>query len=100
MTDEQSLFESQLHYYGGLAAEFDETILPHFDPAMPAMLKRMRVGNIKGDTLELASGTGYWTRYLADLAERVTCLDGSPEMIAALRAARAAQRRDQAAEPV
>lgn len=85
MTDEKYLFDSQLRYYGGLAAEFEETIHPHFDPAMPAMLKRMRVGNIKGDTLELASGTGYWTRYLADLAEHVTCLDGSPEMNAALR---------------
>jgi demethylmenaquinone methyltransferase/2-methoxy-6-polyprenyl-1,4-benzoquinol methylase len=85
MTDEASLLDSQLRYYGGLAAEFDETILPHFDPAMPAMLTRMRAGNIKGDLLELASGTGYWTRHLAELAEHVTCLDGSPEMIAALR---------------
>jgi SAM-dependent methyltransferase len=85
MTDEESLLDSQLRYYGGLATEFDETILPHFDPALPAMLKRMRAGNIKGDTLELASGTGYWTRHLAELAGRVTCLDGSPEMIAAAR---------------
>lgn len=85
MTDGESVLDSQLRYYGGLASEFDETILPHFDPAMPAMLQRMRAGNIKGDTLELASGTGYWTRYLSELSDRVTCLDGSPEMIAALR---------------
>lgn len=85
MTHGESALESQLRYYGGLATEFDETILPHFDPAMPSMLKRMRAGNIKGETLELASGTGYWTRYLSELSVRVTCLDGSPEMIAALR---------------
>lgn len=85
MTDGESLLDSQLLYYGGLASEFDETILPHFDPALPAMLTRMRAGNIKGETLELASGTGYWTRFLSEMSERVTCLDGSPEMIAAAR---------------
>jgi SAM-dependent methyltransferase len=85
MTDGESVLDSQLHYYGGLASEFDETILQHFDPAMPAMLIRMRAGNIKGDVLELASGTGYWTRHLAELADRVTCLDGSPQMIAAAK---------------
>src|SRR4029077_5349570 len=73
MTDSESVLDSQLRYYDGLAWEFDETILPHFDPAMLAMLKRMRAGNIKGDTLELASGTGYWTRYLSELSDSVTC---------------------------
>jgi SAM-dependent methyltransferase len=85
MTDSESVLDSQLRYYSGLAWEYDETIPLHFDPAMPAMLKRMRAGNIKGDTLELASGTGYWTRYLSELSDSVTCLDGSPDMIAALR---------------
>ena len=85
MTDRESVLDSQLRYYSGLAWEYDETIPLHFAPAMPAMLKRMRAGNIKGDTLELASGTGYWTRYLSELSDSVTCLDGSPDMIAALR---------------
>lgn len=39
-----------------------------------------------GDVLELAGGTGNWTRYLAGRARSVTVLDGSPEMIAINRA--------------
>jgi demethylmenaquinone methyltransferase/2-methoxy-6-polyprenyl-1,4-benzoquinol methylase len=35
-----------------------------------------------GSVLELACGTGLWTRHLARAADRVTALDGSAEMIA------------------
>jgi demethylmenaquinone methyltransferase/2-methoxy-6-polyprenyl-1,4-benzoquinol methylase len=35
-----------------------------------------------GRVLELACGTGLWTRHLARAADRVTALDGSAEMIA------------------
>jgi demethylmenaquinone methyltransferase/2-methoxy-6-polyprenyl-1,4-benzoquinol methylase len=31
--------------------------------------------------LEIASGTGYWTRFLVELGSSVTALDGSAEMI-------------------
>ncbi|MCY4465990.1 MAG: class I SAM-dependent methyltransferase [Chloroflexi bacterium] len=40
--------------------------------------------------LELAPGTGIWTQDLAQLGERVTALDASPEMIAINRAKLAA----------
>lgn len=43
-----------------------EAALRRFDPA--------------GDVLELASGTGLWTRHLVERATSVTALDGSPEM--------------------
>ena len=42
---------------------------------------------IAGDVLELAPGTGVWTRRLVFTAERVTALDASPEMLAINRAA-------------
>lgn len=82
MTTTESLIESQLAYYRARATEYDDTFVPYMDAALPAVLDRLRAGNIRGDVLELASGTGYWTRHLAQLAERVTALDGSAEMIA------------------
>lgn len=41
---------------------------------------------LRGDVVELASGTGYWTELLATRASRVTALDGSAAMIAMNRA--------------
>ena len=42
--------------------------------------------NLQGHVLELACGTGNWTRPLAQTADRVTAVDGSAEMIAINRA--------------
>jgi demethylmenaquinone methyltransferase/2-methoxy-6-polyprenyl-1,4-benzoquinol methylase len=39
-----------------------------------------------GDVLELACGTGLWTRHLASSAGRLTAIDGSPEALAIARA--------------
>ncbi len=39
----------------------------------------------EGDVLELACGTGLWTRHLASTANRLTALDGSPEALALAR---------------
>ncbi|MEU0390134.1 class I SAM-dependent methyltransferase [Streptomyces chartreusis] len=81
MMAHESLINSQLSYYRARAKEYDATFVPYMDPALPPVLTRLRAGNIKGDVLELASGTGYWTRHLSEIADRVTALDGSPEMI-------------------
>jgi demethylmenaquinone methyltransferase/2-methoxy-6-polyprenyl-1,4-benzoquinol methylase len=40
----------------------------------------------RGEVLELACGTGLWTRHLAGYADRVTAVDGSAEVIAINRA--------------
>jgi SAM-dependent methyltransferase len=45
----------------------------------------LRAGNLRGEVLELACGTGFWTRHLAGLADRITALDGSVEMLAEAR---------------
>lgn len=76
-----SLIDSQLDYYRARATEYDATFVPYMDPALDPVLERLRAKNIRGEVLELASGTGYWTRHLSGLAERVTALDGSAEMI-------------------
>jgi len=47
---------------------------------------------MRGQVLELACGTGTWTRLLAETAEEVTALDGSPAMLA-VNAARVASPR-------
>jgi 2-polyprenyl-3-methyl-5-hydroxy-6-metoxy-1,4-benzoquinol methylase len=76
------LVESQLDYYRARAAEYDQTFVPYMAPALPAALRCLRAGNIHGDILEIASGTGYWTQFLVELGSSVTSLDGSAEMIA------------------
>ena len=40
---------------------------------------------IAGDVLELACGTGQWTRFLAARGYRVTAVDAAPEMLAIAR---------------
>lgn len=81
MTDHTELLDSQLTYYRERAGEYEDTFAPYMEPALPAALERLRAGGIGGDVLELASGTGYWTRYLTELADTVTAVDGAPEMI-------------------
>jgi ubiquinone/menaquinone biosynthesis C-methylase UbiE len=46
----------------------------------------LRRFNPRGRILELACGTGIWTRKLAESAERLTAVDGSAEMLALNRA--------------
>ncbi|MGH2856927.1 MAG: class I SAM-dependent methyltransferase [Solirubrobacteraceae bacterium] len=97
MTDE-ALLSEQLDYYRARAGEYDrwwlrqgrfdhgaeanaqwfaettelERVLARFDP--------------RGDVLELACGTGLWTRRLVDYAARVTAVDAAPEVLAINRA--------------
>jgi demethylmenaquinone methyltransferase/2-methoxy-6-polyprenyl-1,4-benzoquinol methylase len=40
----------------------------------------------RGEVLELAAGTGWWTEQLLPYADRVTAVDGSPEALALNRA--------------
>jgi 2-polyprenyl-3-methyl-5-hydroxy-6-metoxy-1,4-benzoquinol methylase len=97
MTDDTVLTE-QLDYYRARAAEYDkwwmregrfdrgpeantrwfaettelERVLHRFDP--------------RGDVLELACGTGLWTRHLVGYADTLTAVDAAPEVLAINRA--------------
>ena len=97
MTDEAVLTE-QLDYYRARALEYDkwwnregrfdrgpeantrwfaetselERVLERFDP--------------RGDVLELACGTGLWTRHLVRHADSLTAVDAAPEVLAINRA--------------
>jgi SAM-dependent methyltransferase len=95
---ETAALAQQLNYYRARAREYDdwwfrtgrydrgedsnaawfaevaklEAALARFDP--------------RGEVLELACGTGLWTRHLAKLARHVTAVDGAAEVLALNRA--------------
>jgi SAM-dependent methyltransferase len=91
---DDALLNEQLNYYRARAGEYDrwwnrdgrydrgaeanarwfsetsalEDVLAEFDP--------------RGDVLELACGTGLWTRHLVRYASRLTAVDAAPEVLA------------------
>ena len=96
-SDEQRL-RHQIEYYRARAGEYDEWFLRQgrydrgaahraawFDEL--AIVERALAGEIEGDRiLELACGTGLWTRHLTATRRLVVALDTSPEVIAINRA--------------
>jgi demethylmenaquinone methyltransferase/2-methoxy-6-polyprenyl-1,4-benzoquinol methylase len=92
--DEDRLVENQIAYYRARAGEYDEWFLRHgrydrgpehraawfrelaiIETALSAQLRDVEV-------LELACGTGLWTRHLARNNRRVVAVDASPEVLA------------------
>jgi SAM-dependent methyltransferase len=72
-------------HYRHRAAEYDLTSyedVPRADRRIEALLDQLRPD---GDILEIACGTGIWTRHLAGHARSLTALDAAPEMIALAR---------------
>ena len=83
----EDLLADQVRYYRARAAEFDRTA--YGEPrdrngqAFPAS-DDARVINeldLTGDVLELACGTGNWTRHIVQAADTVLAVDVAPEMI-------------------
>jgi demethylmenaquinone methyltransferase/2-methoxy-6-polyprenyl-1,4-benzoquinol methylase len=92
--EKERLLDEQLAYYRARAGEYDEWFLRtgRYDrgPAhraewvaeVAAVEAGLREAGPRGHALELACGTGLWTRHLIAHATRVTAVDGSPEVIA------------------
>jgi 2-polyprenyl-3-methyl-5-hydroxy-6-metoxy-1,4-benzoquinol methylase len=81
----ESFLQEQVAYYAARAAEYDITSygnLPSADRRIARLVGGLRPG---GDVLEIACGTGIWTRHLAACARSVTAIDAAPEMIALAR---------------
>src|SRR3989442_15034103 len=86
--DDDALLTEQLAYYRAGAAEYDR---PYAELAalqeLPACVDGLPIA---GDVLELACGTGQWTRLLAARSPSVTPAYPPPEMLAPARARTAA----------
>jgi SAM-dependent methyltransferase len=83
MDDLDELLREQAAYYRAHAGAYD---LEYEDEELRSPEELTEGLPITGDVLELACGTGQWTRLLAERGHRVTAVDGSPEMLARARA--------------
>jgi SAM-dependent methyltransferase len=96
--DTDELLAEQVGYYRARAAEYDDWWFrrgrydngPEWNQSWFAEVAEVESGlerfDASGDVLELACGTGLWTRYLARTAARLTAVDTSPEVIELNRA--------------
>lgn len=94
MEEDDRLIDEQIAYYRARAPEYDEWFLrkgrydrgPEHRAAwfgeMGTIEEVLRSTVPFGDIVELACGTGLWTRVLAERAARVLAVDASPEAIA------------------
>jgi SAM-dependent methyltransferase len=82
---DDALLAEQLTYYRRRAAEYDRTAFGDVDAAGRRIADILADLRPAGDVLELACGTGMWTRALVGWAERLTALDAAPEMLAEAR---------------
>jgi SAM-dependent methyltransferase len=74
----------QIAYYRAIAPEYEEHAIPGWGgDELVAALDSFRP---TGSVLELACGTGAWTRELLRHAASLTAIDASPEMLAIARA--------------
>lgn len=91
------LVQSQIAYYEARADEYEDfwdrrgayTLPAHLDRAWradAADTTRFVQEFVIGDTLEMAAGTGVFTRVLAQVASSLRALDSSPAMLALNRA--------------
>jgi SAM-dependent methyltransferase len=90
---DRELLDEQIAYYRARASEYDEWFLRlgRYDRGeahrrawfaeVAEVEAALRDARPHGRVLELACGTGLWTRRLVELAEAVTALDASPEVL-------------------
>jgi demethylmenaquinone methyltransferase/2-methoxy-6-polyprenyl-1,4-benzoquinol methylase len=97
------LLETQKRYYAARAPEYDDwwyrrgryAVDPETERAwnddIAEAERALDAFGVHGDVVELAAGTGIWTRRLVQAADRVVALDANPEVLA-LNTARADRR--------
>jgi ubiquinone/menaquinone biosynthesis C-methylase UbiE len=81
------IIKDQIEYYRARAREYDRSVLGSdaTEAALPDPFARaadlLRKQGHFARALELACGTGIWTRILAGMADHVSALDAAPEML-------------------
>jgi demethylmenaquinone methyltransferase/2-methoxy-6-polyprenyl-1,4-benzoquinol methylase len=92
------LLSEQRRYYSARAHEYDDWWLRRGRYALDTEASERWFGDVaeleaeldrfapRGDVLELAAGTGNWTRHLRRTADRVTAVDASAEVLELNRA--------------
>jgi ubiquinone/menaquinone biosynthesis C-methylase UbiE len=92
---DDAVLQEQMRYYRERAAEYDSTALGDDDgAAIHPLGQELRAwpANIMAllapceEAVELACGTGIWTRPLLSVARHILAVDASPEMLALNRA--------------
>jgi ubiquinone/menaquinone biosynthesis C-methylase UbiE len=91
--DMENILQEQIAYYRARATEYDEWFYRQgrydkgaeanqqwFDEA-EVVQKALHSLPHQGHILELAAGTGIWTKELVKLADKVTVIDAAPEML-------------------
>jgi demethylmenaquinone methyltransferase/2-methoxy-6-polyprenyl-1,4-benzoquinol methylase len=79
----EALLAEQVAYYRARASEYDETTpIGDDDASRGQILEALEQFAPSGQVLELACGTGEWTRELARHGSRLTALDAAPEVLA------------------
>ncbi len=79
------MMDEQIAYYRRRAAEYDTTAYRDGDLTGDRLAAIVDRFGPTGDLLEIACGTGVWTRHLVRHASRLTALDAAPEMLDAAR---------------
>jgi demethylmenaquinone methyltransferase/2-methoxy-6-polyprenyl-1,4-benzoquinol methylase len=91
---DEPVLQEQMRYYRERATEYDATALGDDGADLHPLAQELRAWPVKimarlitcDQALELACGTGIWTRPLLTVARRILAVDASPEMLALNRA--------------
>src|SRR5436305_4203164 len=101
---DDALLAEQVDYYRARAPEYDHwwnhthqyeltpDLKATWDRDVVALQTWLEAQAPLGRVLELACGTGIWTRRLAPVADRITAVDASPEVLAINRSRVSGQR--------
>ncbi len=82
-SDNTSDFPSMVPYYAARAPEYDRIYQKPERQGDLAMVRKMVQSLFAGKrVLEIACGTGYWTQFIAPVAQSVVALDAAPETMA------------------
>lgn len=81
---DKDILQEQIAYYRARAPEYDQSLKSQ-DQLEP-FRRSLRAMPAVADVVELACGTGIWTKELLEIGGTVTAIDASPEMLAINRA--------------